>query len=102
MTSTSGDSTNAGATTLPDSVRMLTTPAGSDFAAATTSANRPLVRPVWPGILATTVQPAASAAPSARTVRMIGEFQGEMMPATPSASGVELNVTPGATSAKSP
>src|SRR5258705_4785178 len=99
MTSTSGDSTNAVATTLLDSVRMLTTPAGSDFVAATTSANSRLVRPVWPGNLATTVQPAASAGPSARAVRMMGEFQGEMIPATPSGSGVELKVIPGAISA---
>jgi hypothetical protein len=85
----SGEATSIGATSLPDSVRMLTTPAGSDVVAATASANNALVSAVWPGILATVVQPAPMAGPRARTSRTTGEFHGTMMPATPAASGAE-------------
>jgi hypothetical protein len=52
-----------GAPVLPDSVNMLTTPAGSDGTLDTTSATSALVSAVCPGSLAAMVFPAASAGP---------------------------------------
>lgn len=61
-----------------------------------------VVSAVSPGSLITTVQPAARAGPRARTVSMSGEFHGEMMPTTPSGSGLDWKYWPGATSAARP
>ena len=85
--STSADWIRNGAPVLPDSVNMLTTPAGSDGASDTMSAMSALVSAVCPGSFAATVFPAASAGPRERRNSATGAFQGTMIATTPTGSG---------------
>ncbi len=70
----------------PDSVKMLTTPGGSDPTSAMIWDNRLATSAVWPGILTATVLPAESAGASDRTNRATGAFQGTMIATTPAGS----------------
>ena len=71
---------------LPDSVKMLTTPRGSDVTSAMICETRLATSAVCPGILTATVFPADSAGARDRMSRATGEFQGTMMPTTPAGS----------------
>ncbi len=71
---------------LPDSVKMLTTPRGSEVTSAMICETRLATSAVWPGILTATVFPADRAGPRDRMSRATGEFQGTMMPTTPAGS----------------
>jgi hypothetical protein len=66
---------------LPDSVKMLTTPRGSDVTSAMICETRLATSAVWPGILTATVFPADRAGASDRMSRTTGEFQETMTPA---------------------
>ncbi len=90
------------ATSSPDSVRELSTPAGRPATSDRISCSSPFTRPVWPGSFTTAVHPAASAGASERAASTTGEFQGTITPATPMASGTELMCRPGDTSAARP
>ena len=70
----------------PDSVKMLTTPRGSDSTSAMIRETRLATSAVGPGIFTATVFPAASAGASDRISRMTGEFHGTMIPTTPAGS----------------
>jgi hypothetical protein len=84
--STSADSMRNGAPLLPDSVNMLTTPAGSDGAWDTISAISALVSAVCPGSFAATVFPAARAGARERMNSATGAFHGTMIATTPTGS----------------
>jgi hypothetical protein len=71
---------------LPDSVKMLTTPRGSDVTSAMIRETRLATSAVCPGILTATVFPADRAGARDRMSRATGEFHGTMMPATPAGS----------------
>src|SRR5690606_3761572 len=94
MAGTSGEDTSSLAPSLPDSVTMLSTPAGNDGQAASSSANLPLVSAVCAAIFTTAVHPAASAGANDRTARTTGEFQGTITPATPIGSRTSVDSTP--------
>ena len=77
----------------------LTTPAGSP-ASASTSTIRRAVAGLNSEALSTTVQPAASAAPSFRVARTAGKFQAVTAATTPSGVGVERRREPSETPGK--
>ena len=71
---------------LPDSVKMLTTPRSSDVTSAMICETRLATSAVGPGILTATVFPADRAGARDLMSRATGEFQGTMMPTTPTGS----------------
>ncbi len=71
---------------LPDSVKMLTTPRGSDVTSAMICETRLATSAVGPGILTATVFPEDRAGARDLMSRATGEFQGTMMPTTPAGS----------------
>jgi hypothetical protein len=73
----------------PDSVNMLTTPAGSDGTLDTTLATSALVSAVCPGSFAATVFP-ASAGPREQMNSATGAFHGTMIATTPTGSATLL------------
>jgi hypothetical protein len=81
-----GEGTSHCAPSDPLSLKKFATPRGSPSTSEKTWARSVLTWAVWPGILHATVHPAANAGLTERIHRIRGEFQGVMMPATPTGS----------------
>jgi len=71
---------------LPDSVKMLITPRGSESTSAMIRDTKFATSAVCPGIFTATVFPAANAGASERISSTTGEFQGTITATTPAGS----------------
>ena len=98
ITSTSACVDRMVPTSVPYSLTELTTPFGSDATDSKQAMTAALVNGVCDAGLVITVQPAASAGATDRTISVTGAFQGTMTEATPEASRVMRLILPGALS----
>ena len=71
---------------MPDSVKRLTIPRGSEVTSAMICDTMLATSALCPGILITTALPAARAGARDRTSRATAEFHGTMIPTTPAGS----------------